>query len=118
VNFDHRGLDALDRIVQRHAGVGIGAGIEQHRLGAHRLRFMEPVHQMAFVIRLAHVHAHPQFLRSVLQAAGNVVQRVVPIDLGFAHAQQVEIGPVEHEDDRGGSIGHDRVHLQPESVAG
>jgi hypothetical protein len=32
VDFDHRGLDALDRIVQRDAGVGIGAGVQQHRL--------------------------------------------------------------------------------------
>jgi hypothetical protein len=41
----------------------------------HGLRFVQPVDQVTFVIRLAHVDVEAELLRVVFQHAGNVVQR-------------------------------------------
>jgi hypothetical protein len=53
-------LDRADRVVQREAGVGQRAGVEQHRLHPLGLRLVQPVAQVALVVRLAHVDREPE----------------------------------------------------------
>ena len=98
MDFDHRRADRLDCIVERDAGVGEGAGVEQHGLGADRLRFVKPINEMAFVVGLAQINLEAQFARAIFEHAGKVIQRGRAVDLRLACSEQVEIGAVEDED--------------------
>ena len=69
--------------------MGIGTGVEQDRLRPFRLRLVQPVDQMPFVVRLAQVDFQPQFAGAILQHAGNIVERVRPVDFRLAQAQLV-----------------------------
>ncbi len=78
--------------------MGQRAGIEQHGSGALGLGLVQPVEQVALMIGLAHLDGETQLLGAVLEHAGDVIQRVAAVDLRLAHAEQVEVGPVEHID--------------------
>ena len=53
------------------------------------------------MVRLADVDGDAQFLRAAGQAGGDVVERVMAVDLGLAAAEQVEVGAVQDKDSRG-----------------
>src|SRR3546814_9757606 len=55
MHLDHRRRDRLDRVVERDRAMRVGAGIDDHRLGAPGLGLVEPVDEMALVVRLPHV---------------------------------------------------------------
>src|SRR4051812_49658435 len=55
VDLGHRHLDRLHRVVERHGIVGEAARIEDHRLCPFRLRLVQPVDQMPFMVRLTHL---------------------------------------------------------------
>lgn len=77
--------------------------IEQHRLGAGEMRFVQPVDQCAFVVRLAAIDAQTQCRGTLGEPLVDVLQRVMPIDFGLARAQQVEIWARKDKD--GGRFG-------------
>ena len=103
VHLDHRHARALDGVVQRHAGVGVGAGVEDHAqqragaVGALRPRGSS---------RSARLRGcsggsrppRPRRLAGGLAQGLHVGQRGAAVDGGLARAQQVEVGAVE---DRG-----------------
>src|SRR5690606_10103288 len=63
-------------------------------------RLVQPVDQMALMVRLAHVDPDAQRLRLVLQPRRDVVERVPAVNLRLARAEQVEVGPIEDIDQR------------------
>ena len=105
MHFDYRHLDRLDRVVQRHAGVGVSARVEQHGLRTFGIGLVQPVDQVPFVVRLPHVDLEPELARPVLEHARNVVERVRPIDLRLAEAEQIEVRAVEDVDGIGHAMG-------------
>ena len=91
-------VSADSRVEQGDAGVGVGCGIEQHRMRAFGLGFVQPVDEMALVVGLAHVDLAIEVPRAVFQHGGDVVERVAAVDLRLAQAEQVQVRPVEHID--------------------
>lgn len=100
MDFDNGDLYRFDRVVERDGGVGVGAGIQKHRFRALGLCLMQPVDQMAFMVGLAKIDLQPQFLRLVIEAPGDIVERIGPVNFRFAHTEQVEIGAIEDIDKR------------------
>src|SRR3546814_9171328 len=71
-------------------------------LGAPGLGLVEPVDEMALVVRLPHVDRAIERARAILELPGDIVERIVAVDLGLAQAQQIEVGAVQDED----RVGH------------
>ena len=63
VNLDDRSRDRLDRVVQRHRRMAIAAGIDDHRLRPPRLRLVQPVDQMSFMVGLTDINRYAKILR-------------------------------------------------------
>src|SRR3546814_9313818 len=57
---------------------------------------------MALVVRLPHVDRAIERARAILELPGDIVERIVAVDLGLAQAQQIEVGAVQDED----RVGH------------
>src|SRR3546814_19172890 len=74
----HRRRDGFDRVVKSNRCVGETARIEDDRLCAFRLSFVQPINQMAFVIGLTKIELRLLLQRPVLQPPGPVVQRNCP----------------------------------------
>src|SRR3546814_4702463 len=68
----HRRRDGFDRVVKSNRCVGETARIEDDRLCAFRLSFVQPINQMAFVIGLTKIDLRILLLRHVLQPPGDV----------------------------------------------
>src|SRR3546814_14363354 len=71
-------------------------------LGAPGLGLVEPVDEMALVVRLPHVDRAIERARAILELHGDIVERIVAVDLGLAQAQPIEVGAVQDED----RVGH------------
>ena len=102
VQLHQRYASALDRVMQRHAGMGIGARIEHHTGQLPRCmqppRMVDGVDQFALVVALAEIKL-PAMARARLQAQRlHIGQGGLAIHRRFARAQQVEIGTVENAD--------------------
>ena len=50
------------------------------------------------MVRLAHVDGEAARPRRIVEHPGNIVERLMPINLRLARAEQVEVGAVEDED--------------------
>lgn len=101
MHFDDRRVDRLDRVEQGQRRMGQRAGVQDHRMGGFRRSFVQPVNQMAFVIALANIDVQAQRLGMVLNLSGDLVECFRSVDFRFAHAEQVEIGPVQYKDGLG-----------------
>ncbi len=66
--------------------------------------FVNPVDQMSLMIGLPHLDINAQFLRTIFEFAGNIVERIRAINFGLTQPEQVQIGPVQNKDD--GFIAH------------
>ena len=60
--------------------------------------FLQPVDQMAFMVGLAEIDLHMGAIGRILHPPGNVVQRVIAVNVRLARAEHVEIGSVQHID--------------------
>lgn len=101
MHFDNRNVDCLDRVEQGKRCVGQCPGVENHRLRLFGSGLVQPVNQMAFVVALTDFDVKAECLCMVFHLAGDFVERFRPVDFGFAHAQQVEIGSVQYKDGLG-----------------
>ena len=95
MNLYDRRCDGADGIVESYAGVGVGTGIEDDAIDG-EAHLMEFVDEGALMIALEIVYLHvgvlrPQLLQIVIEGAST-------IDVGFAAAEEVEVGTVEDED--------------------
>jgi hypothetical protein len=111
MHFDYGHSDRFDRVVQRNRCVRIGTGVQQHRLRAHSMRLVQPIDQMALMVGLAEIDVKTERLRLIVQPSGDIVERIGPINLRLSRAEQIEIGPIEDEDD--GAIGQTILTFMP-----
>jgi hypothetical protein len=100
VQLDHPHIRALDGVVQRHRGVGIGAGVEHHA-GQRALRLrraggVDGVDQHALVVGLAEVQRVAVPLAGGGAQALDVGQRGRAVHGRLALAEQIQIGTVQH----------------------
>ncbi len=96
MHLDHRHGDALDRIMNGNRRVGERPCVQQHCQRTARTGFVQPIDDMAFVVGLADIEREAQRRRLRFQPLGNIVQRVMALDMRFAAAQQVQVGAVQH----------------------
>ena len=99
VQLDQRNARALDGIEQRHAGVGVGPGIEHHARqfarSVHATGLVNPVHQRALVVALVKAQRKP------VAGTGGGAQLLYigeclgAIHSGFTGTQQVEVGAIQ-----------------------
>ncbi len=59
------------------------------------IRFVEPVHQRAFVIALAEIDVEAEFAAHSLAVRLYVLERLAAIDARFSLAQHIQVGPVQ-----------------------
>ena len=74
------------------------AGWIDHQGAGAFARFLHPVDQLALLVRLAEHHLAAMSLRARLAEAADVVEGLMAVNLRFADAQEVEIGPAQHID--------------------
>lgn len=104
VDLDHRQVGAAQRVVDRDRGMGIGAGIDDDA-GRAAARLLDPVDELALVIRLAEVDGEAQQSGPLVAGFLDIAQGFAAIESRLAHAEQVEVGAVEDKDRR---LGHGR----------
>ena len=73
------------------------AAFSSTRLRAFGLRLVQPVDQMPFMVGLPEINLRPGFARLVIEHRGNIVERVMAVNLRLAGAQQVQIGAVQYK---------------------
>jgi hypothetical protein len=99
MDLNNRHRNRFDRIVQRDRRVRVGPRVEQHGLCPHRMRFVQPINQMAFMVGLAEINVEPQGLCLIVQPPSNIVERIGAINLRLARAEQVEVRSVKDKND-------------------
>src|SRR5690606_3478493 len=81
--------------MQRNGRMSIGAGIDDDA-GSSLAGFVDPVHQITLVAGLTEIHLQAVFGGSRATGIAGLVQRLAPVDTGFALAERVQIGPVKY----------------------
>ena len=93
-----RKRDAGEGVPDRDARVGERRGVDQDEPDALALRGMEAVDDLALVVALEGGQREPRGLRPAGEPVVDVRERLVPVDRRLAGAEQVEVGPLEHQD--------------------
>ena len=103
MHLDHRHRDRLHRVVQRDRGVGEAAGVEHHRLGAaaHWPRAASRSDGPRGSTGACRSPARAPRARSS-QPAGDIVERVGPVDLRLAQPSRLRLGPLRTKIEIGG----------------
>ena len=97
VDLDERPLDGEQRIAQGDARVGQAAGVDDRDV---EVAHVQPIDEGALVVRLEEGDREAQLRRPRGDPGVDLVERLVPVDLGLAGADQVEVRPFQHEDGR------------------
>ena len=90
----HQFLHAADRIGQRDGSVRIAAGIQDNAV-VYAARLVNAIDQFAFDIGLEVVQFYLGKHAFELLQVG--VERALPVNVFFALAQQVQVGPVHNQ---------------------
>ena len=85
VDLDERPLDAEQRVAQRDARVGQPAGVDDRDV---EVALVQPVDQRALVVRLEEVDVEPELGGARGDRGVDLVERLVPVDLGLARAER------------------------------
>src|SRR4051794_16229464 len=96
VHLDHRRLEGVECVQDRHRGVGEGGRVH-HDAAGDLARFVNPVNQFVFPVGLVKADVEVQFLGQFPAISLNICQRLMAIDVRLALAKQVEVRPVEDE---------------------
>ena len=97
VHLDHRQFHALQRIVQRDRGVGQSTGIDDDS-GRRSGRFLDPVDQIAFVIRLPPVEGETQRLCLGAAHCLDLGKACGTVNFRLTRTEKVKIWSVEAKD--------------------
>jgi thiazole synthase len=95
MNFKHRNVDRLDGIEDRNRCMCEACRVQQHGFRALGLRFVQPVDQMAFVVRLPEIDIGACCAGQVIQSSGDIVKRIAAIDFRLSCSQQIEIRAIQ-----------------------
>ena len=97
MHFDKRDGDGCQRIAQRHAGMGVSRRIDDDEIHLVARGFVQPVDQGTFVVVLEGFDVCAGGFSAADQRTVDVVERGEAVMLGFAVAEQIEIGAVQHQ---------------------
>ena len=99
MDLDYRQFRDQQRIAQRDRGVGEAGGVDDDAVGV-VARLVDPLDELALVVALAELDRDVELGRALLARDLDVAERLATVDLRLAHAEHVEVGPVQHEHDR------------------
>ena len=97
MHLDDRHLDRGDGVPERERVVGEGAGVEDDAAEALAFGRLEPVDELALVVRLTALDAHPVTTRMLADQAVELRERDPPVDGRLAGAEEVEVGAVQDQ---------------------
>ena len=109
VDLDDRNVDHPQGIEQRHGSVGVGAGVDDQS-GSPSARTLHPVDQLGLAVGLKELDGQTDRIGAPPYRGFDVGQRLGAIDIGFPATQEVQVGPVEDQNER--CIRHDRFVVQ------
>ena len=92
VHLHRHDLHRLDRISDRERGVRVGAGVDDQTVPVAVL--VNGVHELALVVRLDEGQFDAERVCAVAQQQFDVGDRLAPVDLRGAMAEQVQVGPL------------------------
>src|SRR5262245_32068032 len=95
MNLDARNRASQQRIEQRDRSVGESAGID-NQPRALRSGFLDPGHELAFVVALAKCDRESERCRLALASDAQILERLPAVNFGLPGPKQVEIGAVQH----------------------
>ena len=96
VHLDRGEVDRGQSVLKGPAVVGQGPGV-YHQAIDPGTGLVDPVDQLAFVVRLKCLDLQPQLGSPGADPILELGQGGVSIDMGLAHAEQVEVGAIEDE---------------------
>ena len=97
VNFDGGDARGGDGVPKCDAGVGISGGVEDDDVNF-APSLLNPGDNFPFGVGLSEVHLGPERGGTLAHLGFNVGESGVPVDIGFALAEEVEVRPIEDED--------------------
>src|SRR6266508_3808195 len=98
VDLDQRNLDRGDRVADRDRGVGVAGRVEHDAGGLLGAGFVDPVAQLALVVRLAKHHREAVALCRLAAEPLHVLQSRAAVGLRLARAEQIKVGAIEDVD--------------------
>lgn len=96
VHLNHRKLSRLQRIVQRHRGVGVRRRVDNN-CRTTSTSTLNLIHQSTLMIRLHKLNIKTMIRRALTHHTLNIVQRGVAVHLGAALPKQVQIRSIKHK---------------------
>jgi hypothetical protein len=97
VDLHDRHLDRGDRVAEGDRVVGERARVEDDAGEPLALRGLEPVDQLALVIRLPALDRVAAATRMIAEHAVDLRERDLAVHPGLAGAEQIQVGAVQHE---------------------
>ena len=88
VHLDHWHADRSDRVIEAERRVGEGSRVQQHCLRALGIGLVQPVDQMALMVRLTKIDRDPRAQRRILDPSGNIVERFIAVNVRLSRSQQ------------------------------
>ncbi len=99
MHLDDRQIGGVQRVEDRHRGMGQRAGVDDDAVG--RLaRLMDPIDELAFVVGLAEIDRQIERRGARQAALLDIGQRIIAIGRRLAHPKQVQIGAIQDKDGR------------------
>src|SRR5581483_3637509 len=96
MHFNHGNANRADRIANRDTGVSVGAWVYQYYFGAIS-SLLNSVNNLAFRIGLEGLYGDTEFAPKAFERAVDVSETSSAVNLGFAFAEQIEVGAVDYE---------------------
>lgn len=100
MHFDKRNGNRRQRIADRHAGVGVSRRIDDDEINVITAGLVDTLNQGTFVIVLKGFDERTGSISATSQRAIDIVERGESVMLGFAAAQQIQVGAVHNQDMR------------------
>jgi hypothetical protein len=97
MHFDERNLYAGERIAQCHAGVSEGCRVDYDEPGTVGLSQVNALDKHHFAVTLQKIQCDTRLSGQFEQAVVYRLKCNVPVDAGFAHAKEVEVGTIENQ---------------------
>ena len=97
VNFNKRNLNRQKGIAQRYAGVRKATGIQDDKFNAIDSSFLDAVDEFVFGVTLKTVQLMPKLPGDLDTAIFDVDESCRAVNIGFARAQQVQIGAINEQ---------------------
>ena len=98
--FDKRNGNRRQRITDRHAGVRVGSRIDHDEINMIVAGLVDTLNQRPFVVVLKGFDERTDGIPATDQRTIDIIERGESVMLGFAAAQQIQVGAVHNQDMR------------------